>query len=134
MGPGLFQRVHSVVGLDLGGCKHLFRWLPRIVSCGISFPFDEVLQITLPTKISMPQNVFHFEFLFSIYQFWGWSKVIGSLLFGHLIRGQQRGVKDIMDGPGRRELEFVRHWGDLLSDGERPMTFRSEFARLIRQG
>ena len=75
----------------------------------------------------MPQNVFHFEFFFSIHQLRGWSKVIGSLLFGLSIRGQQRGVEDVMDGPGRRELEFVRHWRDLLSDDERPMMFWSEF-------
>ena len=37
-----------------------------------------------------------------------------------------------MDGPGWGELELVRHWGDLFSDGERPITFWSEFARLIR--
>ena len=39
-----------------------------------------------------------------------------------------------MNGPGWRELEFVHHWGNLLSDGEGSMTFWSEFACLIRQG
>ena len=39
-----------------------------------------------------------------------------------------------MDGPGRGELELIRHWGYLLSDGEGSMTFWSEFAHLIRQG
>ena len=123
-----------MVGLDLGGSKHLLHWLPRIVSCGISLPFDEVLQIAPLPKVSMPQNVFHFKFFFSVHQFRGWSKVIGSLLLGHLIRGQQRGVEDVMDGLGRGELEFVRYRGDLLSDGEGSMTFWSEFAHLIRQG
>ena len=98
-----------MIGLDFGGGKHLLHRLPRIVSCGIPFPFDEVLQIASPTKILMPQNVFHFEFFFSIHQFRGWSKVIGSFLLGHLIGSQQRGVEDIMDGPGWRELEFVCH-------------------------
>ena len=76
-----------MIGLDLGGSKHLLHWLPHIVSCGVPLPFDEVLQITFPTKISMPQNIFHFEFFFSVHQFRGWSEVIGSFLFGHLIRG-----------------------------------------------
>ena len=43
-------------------------------------------------------------------------------------------MEDIMDGPGRGKLELIRHWGDLLSDDEGPMTLWSEFARLIRQG
>ena len=39
-----------------------------------------------------------------------------------------------MDGLGWGELELIRHWRDLLSDGEGPMTLWSEFAHLIRQG
>ena len=87
MGPGLFQGVHLMVGLDLGGGKHLLHRLPRIVSGEITLPLDEVLQITLPAEILMPQNVFYFEFFFSIHQLQGWSKVIGSFLLGHLIGG-----------------------------------------------
>ena len=87
MGPGLFQGVHSIVGLDLGGGKHLLHQLPCIVSGGITLPLDEVLQVTLPAEVSMPQNIFYFEFFFSIHQLRGWSKVIGSFLLGHLIGG-----------------------------------------------
>ena len=123
-----------MISLDLGGGKHLLHRLPRIVSCGITLPLDEVLKFLLLSEILMPQNVFYLKFFFFIDQFWGWSKVIGSLLLRHPIGCQQRGVEDVMDGPGRGKLEFIRHWRDLLSDGEGPMTLWSEFARLIRQG
>ena len=76
-----------MVSLDFGGGEHLLHRLPRIVSHGISFPLDEVLKLMPFAKISMPQNVLHFEFFFSVHQFWGWSKVIGSLLFCYVIRG-----------------------------------------------
>ena len=43
-------------------------------------------------------------------------------------------MEGVMDGSGWRELKLIRHWGDLLSDGEGPMTFWGEFVRLIGQG
>ena len=85
MRPRPLHGVHLMVSLDLGGGKHLLHRLPCIVSHGVPLPLDEVLKVTPLTKISMPQNVFYFEFFFSIHQFWGWSKVIGSLLLHHPI-------------------------------------------------
>ena len=134
MRPRLLYGVRSMISLDLGGGEHLLHRLPRIVSCGISLPLDEVLKVPLLTEISMPQNVFYFKFFFPVYQFRGWSKVIGSLLLRHPIGRQQQGMEDIVDGPGRGKLKLIRHWRDLLSDGKGSMMPWSELVHLIRQG
>ena len=78
-----------MISLDLDGGEHLLHRLPRIVSCGITLPLDEVLKTLLLSEISMPQNVFYLKFFFPIDQFRGWSKVIGSLLLRHSIGHQK---------------------------------------------
>ena len=79
----------SVIIMDLGGCEHLFYGLPRTVSGGIPFSFDEILEFVPSIKMTMPQNILNLKFFFSVHKFWGWSKVIGSSLFRFVIGGQQ---------------------------------------------
>ena len=45
---------------------HLVSWFPCIVTFGVSFPFDEVLESSSPTMTSVVDDVLHFILLFSI--------------------------------------------------------------------
>ena len=76
-----------MISLDLGGSEHLLPGLSRIVSHEIPFPLDKVLEFAPPAKITVPQNIFHLKFFFSVHQFQGWPKVIGSFLFCFVIGG-----------------------------------------------
>ena len=42
-------------------------------------------------------------------------------------------MEDIMDGPGRRELELISDWRNSLIDNKGAMTFRGEFKHPIRE-
>ena len=42
-------------------------------------------------------------------------------------------MEDVVDGPGRRKLEPIRHRGNLLGDHKRTVTFGGELGRLIVQ-
>ena len=56
-------------------------------------------------------------------------------MFGRLaIRCEKQGMEDIVNGPGRWELELISNGGYSFSDGEGSMTFGGQFARLIREG
>ena len=87
MRPGLLYEMLSMISLNLGGSEHLLPRLSCIVSHKIPFLLDEVLEFAPPAKITVPQNVFHLKFFFSVHQFQGWSKVIGSFLFCFVIGG-----------------------------------------------
>ena len=50
---------------------------------------------------------FHLELLFAVDEVRGWPRVVGPVLIGFLIRGQQTCMKYVMDGPGRGESESI---------------------------
>ena len=112
--------------------KDLFRWFPRIVRVGVPLPLDQVLKSPVPSMITVVRNGFHFEFLLPINKVRRRPRVIGPVLIGLLIRGQQTCVKYVMDGPGRGESESISDGGNLLRDKERAMTSGGQFERLIR--
>ena len=52
---------------------------PSVVSFGVPFPFDQVLQGFLMPPSLMGANLFHFTFFFSINQTRGRSHEVGSM-------------------------------------------------------
>ena len=56
-----------MISLDLGGSEHLLHRFPRIVSCVVPLPLDEVLKVMPLPEMSMPQNVFYLKLFFSIH-------------------------------------------------------------------
>jgi len=55
------------------------------------------------------------------------------VFFRFTIRGQQTSVEDVMDSPGRWELELISDWRNSLIDNKGAMTFGGEFGRPIRK-
>ena len=45
---------------------HLVSWFPCVVTFGVSFPFDEILELSGPAMTSVVDNAFHFILLFAI--------------------------------------------------------------------
>jgi len=52
-------------------------------------------------------DFFHFIFCFSANQIGWWSLEVRAVGLGLMIRGQQGGVEDVMDGPGRWQLQSI---------------------------
>ena len=75
---------------------------PRIVSRGISLPLDEVLKVSPLTEIAMIDDGLDLILFFPINDIWGRTREIVSVLISFPERRQESGVKDVMDGPGRR--------------------------------
>jgi hypothetical protein len=90
--------------------KHLFFWFPSVIGHGVSFPPYQVLQFAPAPKESMPHDFLDFELLFSVNHFGRRVAIVLPMLRSLAIGGQQRGVKDVMNGPGWGE-------GQLISDG-----------------
>ena len=80
--------------------KYILLTFPQIVSCGIPFPLDEVLEITSPPKVAMIDDGLNLTFLFSINDIWGRFRKVVSVLGGFLEQCQKAGVEDVMNGPG----------------------------------
>ena len=45
---------------------HLVSWFPCIVTFGVPFPFDEILEPSSSSMTSVVDNAFHFILLFTI--------------------------------------------------------------------
>ena len=45
---------------------HLVSWFPCVVTFGVPFPFDEILELSSPTMMSVVNNALHLIFLFSV--------------------------------------------------------------------
>ena len=77
---------------------------PGVVSGGISFPLDKVLEVSPFPKVTMIDDGLDLIFLFSINDVWGRTWKIVSVLTSFTKRGQKPSVKDVMNGPGRRQF------------------------------
>ena len=82
--------------------KHILSVFPGVVSSGISLPFDKILEVSFFPKVTMIDDGLDLIFLFSINDVWGRTREIVSVLTSFSKRGQKPGVKDVMNGPGRR--------------------------------
>jgi len=52
----LLERVPLVIEFDEVGCMDLIGIFPSIVAFGVSFPFDEVLELSRPSMTSVAFN------------------------------------------------------------------------------
>ena len=87
----------------------MISWFPCIVCHGVAFPFDQVLKSLFLTEVSVIYDFFDFKLLEVVHEVWGRSHEVVPVLWSFTIRSQQGGVEYVMDGPGRRELQFVGH-------------------------
>ena len=97
----LVLQVFMVIGLVQFWGEHLFFQFPRIVSSGVTSPPYQVLKLVPSSKEAMPHDGLNLILLFAVHHFGWWVVIVDPMLFHFVIGGQQRGVKDVMDGPGR---------------------------------
>ena len=64
---------------------HLISWFPCVVTFGVSFPFDEILELSGLAMTSVVYYALHFVLLFAIDQVRWWSGEIGSVCCGFSI-------------------------------------------------
>ena len=77
---------------------------PGVVRIGVSFPFDEILELSFTAKVTVINDGLDLVFFGVFDKVRRWPRVVGPMLYGFAIRGQQGCVEDVMDGPGRGEL------------------------------
>ena len=100
--PFILEGVTLMVFLDQLRSKHVSSVFPGVVSGGISLPFDEVLEVSPFPKVTMIDDGLDLIFLFSINDVRGRTWKIVSVLTSFPKRSQKPGMKDVMNGPGRR--------------------------------
>ena len=125
--PFISKGVTFVVFLNQLGGEYISLVFPGVVSRGISLPFDEVLKVSPLSKISMIDDGLDLIFLFSINDVWGRTREIVPILTSFPERRQEPGMEDIMDGPGRGQLQLRRHIGNHAYDAEWSVAFGHKF-------
>ena len=58
---------------------HLISWFPCVVAFRVSLPFDEVLELSRPSVMTVIDNALHFIFLFSVDKVRWWSRKVWSV-------------------------------------------------------
>ena len=102
-----FQWAPLMVPRDQFWGENLFRWFPQIVRIRVPLPLDQILKSSVSSVITVIRNGLHLELLFPVDKVRGWPRVVGPVLIGLLIRGQQTCVKYVMNGPGRGKGEPI---------------------------
>ena len=74
-----------MIEFDFFQGMHLVSWFPCIVTFRVSFPFDEILELSSPSMTSVVNDALHLIFLFSVNQVRWWSGEIGSVCCGFSI-------------------------------------------------
>ena len=100
--PFILEGVTLMVVLNQLRGKYVSSVFPGIVSGGISLPFDKVLEVSPFPKVAVIDDGLDFILLFPINDVWGRTWKIVSVLTSFSKRGQKPGMKDVMNGPGRR--------------------------------
>ena len=73
---------------------------PCVVCVWVSLPFEEILQ-GLPLSVEAVINDgLDFVLVFTLDQLGGWFDVVGAVLRGLAIRGEEAGVEHVVDLPG----------------------------------
>ena len=100
--PFILEGVTLMVFLNQLRSEHVSLVFPGVVSGGIPFPFDKVLEVSPSPKVTVINNGLDFVLLFPINDVWGRTREIVPILTGLLERRQESGVESVMDGPGWR--------------------------------
>ena len=77
---------------------------PCVVCIGITFPFDEVLELLFTSEVTVINDGLDLVFFGVFDKVRGWPRVVGSVFRGLAIRGQEGRVEYVMNGPGYRKL------------------------------
>jgi hypothetical protein len=112
-----------MVSLDQFRGVDLSCGFPCVVTFGVSFPLYEVLERARPSMTSVAEDTLHFILLFSVDKVRWWSGEVFSVCCGFAIREEKGCMEDVVYVPGTRELELVRHRGNLFEDFERSVAF-----------
>ena len=81
--------------------------LPRVVCIGVSLPLDKILELPFTPEVTVINDGLDFVFFGVFDKVRRWSRVVGPVFCSFAIRGQEGCVEDVMDGPGRGELQLV---------------------------
>ena len=81
------------------GSVYLISWFPCVVTFGVPFPLDEVLELSSPSMTSVVNNTLHLILLFPIDQVRWWSGEIGPVCCGLLVWRKEGGVEYIVYAP-----------------------------------
>jgi hypothetical protein len=96
----LLERAPLMILLDQCGGVYLGGRFPCVVCVWVSFPFEEILQgFPLPVETVINDGL-DFVLVLTLDQFGGWSDVVGAVLWGLTIRGEETGVEHVVDLPG----------------------------------
>ena len=98
--PFILEGVTPMILLDQLRGEYISLMFPGIVSRGIPFPLDEVLEVSPPSEIAMINDGLDLVLLLSINDVWGRTREVVSVLSGFPERRQESGVEDVMNGPG----------------------------------
>ena len=90
--------------------EHLIEGFPGVVCFWVIIPFDQVLELAPSAMEAMVSNGLDFVLLFSIHYLRGRFRKVDPMFFCFAIRCQQAGMEDVMDSPGRGELELISNW------------------------
>jgi hypothetical protein len=96
----LLERAPLMVLFDQCGGVHLGGRFPRVVCIWVSLPLEEILQCSPPPVETVINDGLDFVLVFALDQFGGWFDVVGAMLWGLAIRGEEAGVEHVMDLPG----------------------------------
>jgi hypothetical protein len=96
----LLERAPLVVLFDQCGGVYLGGRFPCVVCVWVSLPFEEILQGLPPPVETVINDGLDFVLVFALDQFGGWFDVVGTVLWGFTIRGEEAGVEHVMDLPG----------------------------------
>src|SRR6266436_5910748 len=89
----------GLVMLDNFGGMDLISWFPCIVTFGVTLPFDEVLELSGSSVLSVCNDSFNFVLFFPIDKVRGWSGEVWAVRSCFVVRSQERCVKHIMNSP-----------------------------------
>ena len=93
-----------MVGLDQCGCVYMISCFPCVVCIGITLPFDEVLELSFTSEVTVINDGLDLIFFGVFDKVGGWPRVVGPVFRGLAIRGQEGRVEYVMNGPCVREL------------------------------
>ena len=77
---------------------------PCVVCIGIAFPFNEVLELSFTSEVTVINDGLDFVFFGVFNKVRGWPRVVGPVFCRFAIRGQEGCMEYVMDGPGCGEL------------------------------
>ena len=89
-----------MVFLDQLRSEYISLVFPGVVSRGIPFPFDKILQVSSPPEVVMIDDGLDLEFFFPINDVWGRPWKVVPVLVSFSERRQETDMEDVMNGPG----------------------------------